>query len=135
MMENRMSGLTWRVLETELRRNPRQCSTLPSPRIFREVRVHRVPLWQISNSNHLLRSRRFEVWILRVEERHCLRRQELLLLVKKIFEDSRKNYGSPRVYKDLRGMGILVNHKTVEKLMQDNGLAAKRRKKFKATTN
>jgi putative transposase len=64
-----------------------------------------------------------------------VRRQELLLHIKKIFEDSRRNYGSPRIHRELRKMGILVNHKTVEKLMQENGLAAKRRKKFKATTN
>jgi putative transposase len=62
-----------------------------------------------------------------------VRRQELLLHIKKIFEDSRRNYGSPRIHRELRKMGILVNHKTVEKLMQENGLAAAYQKSLAPT--
>lgn len=66
---------------------------------------------------------------------HQVRRQELLKMIKKIFEDSRGTYGSPRILDALRKRGIVVNHKTVEDLMQKNGIQAKRRRKFKATTN
>jgi len=70
----------------------------------------------------------------RVPQR-CLRQHELLAKIKKIYEDSRGNYGSPRILRKLRTEGILVNHKTVEELMKNNGIQAKRKKKFKATTN
>lgn len=64
-----------------------------------------------------------------------VRQQELLKKIKTIYEDSRGNYGSPRILRKLRKDGVVVNHKTVEELMKKNGIQAKRRKKFKATTN
>jgi putative transposase len=64
-----------------------------------------------------------------------LRRQELLAQIKKIYDESRGNYGSPRITRELRKNGIVVNRKTVEELMKENGIQAKRKKKFKATTN
>jgi len=64
-----------------------------------------------------------------------VRHAQLLDLIKKIFDDSRGNYGSPRILKELRKAGIVDNHKTVEDLMKKYGIQAKRRKKFKATTN
>jgi putative transposase len=66
---------------------------------------------------------------------YLVRQQELLDKIKKIFQDSRGNYGSPRILRELRKEGIVVNHKTVEELMKKNGIQAKRKKKFKATTN
>lgn len=64
-----------------------------------------------------------------------VRRQELLAMIKKIHAGSRGNYGSPKIYRELRKAGIVVNHKTVEELMKKHGIQAKRKKKFKATTN
>ncbi len=56
-------------------------------------------------------------------------------MIKKIHADSRGNYGSPKIYKELRKAGIIVNHKTVEELMKKHNIHAKRKRKFKATTN
>ncbi len=64
-----------------------------------------------------------------------LRRQQLLAEIKKIHLESRSNYGSPRITRELRKKGIVVNHKTVEDLMRENGIVAKCKKKFKATTD
>jgi putative transposase len=64
-----------------------------------------------------------------------LRREQLLAEIIRIYEESRGNYGSPRITRELRKKGIVVNHKTVEELMKENGIAAKRKRKFKATTN
>jgi putative transposase len=64
-----------------------------------------------------------------------VRQQELLAMIKKIHADSRGNYGSPKIYRELRKAGIVVNHKTVEELMKKHGIQAKRKRKFKATTN
>ena len=66
---------------------------------------------------------------------HLIRQQKLLEKIRKIFQDSRGNYGSPRILRELRKEGIVVNHKTVEELMKKNSIRAKTKKKFKATTN
>lgn len=61
--------------------------------------------------------------------------QRLLVKIRQIHEASRRNYGSPKVYKKLRQAGEQVNHKRVERLMKEHGVRAKRVKKFKATTS
>ena len=62
-------------------------------------------------------------------------RQRLLVEIKKIYEASRGSYGSPRILRELRSNGKIVNHKPVEKLMKDNAIKAKRKQKFKSTTD
>jgi transposase InsO family protein len=52
-----------------------------------------------------------------------------------IHGESRGTYGSPKVYRKLRRDGERVNHKRVERLMRENGLRAKRVKKFRQTTD
>jgi transposase InsO family protein len=64
-----------------------------------------------------------------------LREQERVNNIKEVHSDSRGTYGSPRVEQELRKRGINYNHKSIEKLMQQNGLRSKQSKKFKATTN
>lgn len=64
-----------------------------------------------------------------------LRQEELLEKIREIHKASRGTYGSPRILRELRDEGIVVNHKTVEELMKRNGIRAKQKKKFKATTN
>jgi transposase InsO family protein len=64
-----------------------------------------------------------------------LRQEQLLSEIKRIHAESRGIYGSPKVLRELRSKGIIVNHKTVEELMKKNGIRAKRKKKFKATTD
>lgn len=53
----------------------------------------------------------------------------------KIFEDSRETYGCPRIYKALRKAGYECGYNTVERLMRDNEIQPKRRRKFKSTTD
>ena len=48
---------------------------------------------------------------------------------------SRRNYGSPRVFKDLREKGLRVSRKRVERLMRQEGLKPKRTRNFRNTTN
>jgi transposase InsO family protein len=67
---------------------------------------------------------------------HVVQRTDTLLeKIRAIFKGSRGTYGSPRILRELRKEGIVVNHKAVEDLMKKNGIRAKQKQKFKATTN
>lgn len=55
--------------------------------------------------------------------------------VREAFEASRRTYGSPRVRADLRAAGETVSEKTIAKLMREEGLVARAKKRFRATTD
>jgi len=58
----------------------------------------------------------------------------LLVQVRASFDASRGRYGSPRVHQDLVEQGIRVSPKRVARLMREDGLKARARKRFKMTT-
>lgn len=62
-------------------------------------------------------------------------RQELLRAIEDIHRSSHRNYGSPRIFKQLRALGYRCSRSTVERLMRDNGIRSKTKRKYKATTN
>jgi len=70
----------------------------------------------------------------RSESTHELDDRRLRVLVRASFDESRRRYGSPRVYRDLVEQGIQVSPKRVARLMQEDGLKARARKRFKMTT-
>ena len=74
-------------------------------------------------------------WDGRGVSRRALKRKELLGEITVAHEQSRGTYGSPRILRVLRSNGKDVNHKTVESIMQKNGIRAKTQKKFKQTTD
>ena len=46
--------------------------------------------------------------------------QRLLAMIRTIHKESRQNYGSPKVYRQLRRQGEACNHKRVKRLMREN---------------
>jgi putative transposase len=48
---------------------------------------------------------------------------------------SRRTYGSPRVFRDLRARGIRTSKKRVERIMRQEGIAARRKRRFRRTTD
>ncbi len=52
-----------------------------------------------------------------------------------VFAEHKGRYGSPRVCRELRGRGDVVSEKKVAQLMRDNGLVARQKKRFRATTD
>ena len=64
-----------------------------------------------------------------------LRDAELLELIREIFKQSRKNYGSPRIYEELRARRVRCSLGRVERLMRENGITPPTKKKFRKTTD
>jgi transposase InsO family protein len=60
---------------------------------------------------------------------------QLAAQVAAVHERSRKTYGSPRVHAELRAKGIRVGKKRIERLMRENGLEARRKRRFRKTTD
>ena len=74
-------------------------------------------------------------WRHRGPSGQALRHQRLLPEIKKVFVDSRQTYGSPRVFRALRGEGQGCGKHQVERLMRKHGITPRRRRKFKKTTD
>ena len=76
----------------------------------------------------------FYAWQDRPESAHAKRDRHLKVLVRASFEASKHRYGSPRIYEDLLEQDERVSRKRVIRLMQEDGLQARARKRFKCTT-
>ena len=56
------------------------------------------------------------------------RNQEILEEIKSVFVENKRRYGVRRVHRELINRGYQVNHKRVQRLMHEAGLAGKRPK-------
>lgn len=59
----------------------------------------------------------------------------LLEHIRRIHAKHKERYGSRRIYRELREEGISCGRERVERLMRENGLRAKHKRKFKVTTD
>jgi putative transposase len=76
----------------------------------------------------------FYAWARRPESARRQRDRQLRVLVRTAFAASRQRYGSPRIHRDLLEQNERVSRKRVIRLMRDEGLKARRRKRFRCTT-
>jgi len=76
----------------------------------------------------------FYAWSRRPESAHTQRDRHLRVLVRTSFEASKHRYGSPRIHEDLLEQDVRVSRKRVIRLMQEEGLKARARQRFKCTT-
>ena len=76
----------------------------------------------------------FYAWKSRPESAHSRQDRRLRVLVRSSFEASRGRYGSPRIHEDLIELKVRVGRKRLVRLMQEDGLVARKRKRFKSTT-
>ena len=77
----------------------------------------------------------FYAWGHRGKSRHGIMDDELRARVSAVYAASRGRYGSPRVMHQLRREGQRVGRKRVARLMREQGLFARKRIRFKATTD
>ena len=76
----------------------------------------------------------FYAWRQRPESAHAQRDRRLKVLVRASFDASQQRYGSPRIHEDLIEQHEPISRKRVIRLMQEEGRAARARKRFKSTT-
>jgi transposase InsO family protein len=77
----------------------------------------------------------FYAWCERAPSAHARRDDELGAQAAASFAASRRRYGSPRVYRDLRAQGVRTSRKRVARLMRTRGLRARRPRSFRKTTD
>lgn len=70
----------------------------------------------------------------RVPSQRALENRMLIEGIKKTHKDSRGTYGSPRIHAELKKQGNSCSRKRVAKLMRQEKIQAKMRKKWKVTT-
>ena len=76
----------------------------------------------------------FYAWCHRGPSAHAQRDAQLRVQVRASFDASRGRYGHPRVHRDLTEAGEHVSEKRIARLMREDGLVARVRKRFKQTT-
>ena len=77
----------------------------------------------------------YYAWFKNPKSKRDLKNECLLKKIKEFHNISRKRYGSPRIYKDLKDAGIACSLNRTARLMKKNNIEAKMKKKFKITTN
>jgi putative transposase len=67
----------------------------------------------------------------------CRQREDLVLLahIRSAFARSNGTYGSPRVTRELQDEGLEVGRRRTARLMRENGLKARQKRRFKRTTD
>jgi putative transposase len=77
----------------------------------------------------------YYAWAQRAESPRSQSDRDLSLEVAAVHQESRGRYGSPRVHAELRARGRHVARKRVARLMRQQGLVARRRRRFVRTTD
>lgn len=76
----------------------------------------------------------FYAWVKRPESNRSRADRKLLVAIRASHEASRKRYGSPRVLRDLRDDGHRAGRHRVARLMRENDIRGRRRRRFRVTT-
>lgn len=77
----------------------------------------------------------YYAWLKRPKPERAKRDAQLAVHVAAAHHRSRQTYGSPRVHRELKARGIHVGRKRVERLMRENGLQGRQKRRFKRTTD
>jgi putative transposase len=68
-------------------------------------------------------------------DRQSLTDAQLLALIQSIHAELKGAYGSPRMVRELRARGFSVSKARVERLMRENGIRGRHKRRYKATTD
>lgn len=77
----------------------------------------------------------FYAWAKREPKSCTPEEQRLRVEIRSIHRKSGRTYGSPRVHQELRRRGIGCSRKRIERLMREDGIRAKKKRRFRVTTD
>ena len=77
----------------------------------------------------------FYAWLTRGAPGRAKSDAQLVVEIRLAHQRSRGTYGSPRMHAELRARGLRVSRKRVERLMRENGIRARQKRRFRRTTN
>jgi putative transposase len=77
----------------------------------------------------------FYAWKKRPKPARAKSDAQLAATVAAVHQRSRRTYGSPRVHRELQARGVRVGKKRIERLMRENGLQGRTKRRFKRTTD
>ncbi len=60
---------------------------------------------------------------------------QMLALIRSIYKEFKGAYGAPRVVKELRSRRFSASKRRVERLMRENGIHARHKRRYKVTTD
>src|ERR1035438_10619579 len=63
-----------------------------------------------------------------------LSKEALLVHIRAVYATNRGAYGWPRIWRQLRAQGIRVGKQRVQQLMQEHGIRARGKRRFRVTT-
>jgi putative transposase len=76
----------------------------------------------------------FYAWLERAPSRRVQTDGRLRVAIRAIHAESQRSYGSPRIHRELRAQGRRHGRKRIARLMQLEGLRAKRSRRYRTTT-
>jgi transposase InsO family protein len=74
-------------------------------------------------------------WRKRLPSKHHLQDEALVEEIQEIYEDNWQTYGSPRIHVELRDRGLRCSRKRVARLMREQGLCVKSKRRRVVTTD
>ncbi len=77
----------------------------------------------------------FYAWLERPPSARAATDERLRVAIRAIHAESQRSYGSPRVHRELRAQQVRCSRKRIVRLMQTEGLRAKRSRRYRATTH
>jgi putative transposase len=77
----------------------------------------------------------FYDWLRRPESPRAAEDRALVAKIQAVHGDSRRTYGSPRVHASLKAEGYRIGRKRVARLMRENDIRARTKRKFRVTTD
>ena len=76
----------------------------------------------------------FYAWVRRPESARSRDDRKLLVVIRAAHQASRKTYGSPRMFRELRDDGHTAGRHRVARLMREHDIRGRRRRRFRNTT-
>lgn len=73
-------------------------------------------------------------WLNELPSKRSIQRQQIIEVIKKLHDESRQRYGSPKITSELQDLGWKVSRPRVARMMRDQGIKSVINRKFRGTT-